>query len=282
MPHRAALVNMNVNAAVDAPRPGLSALREARTLAARTLAGLGHVEVPMLSLRTFSLACAGALAISVMGCGGEATSGTGGSGASGGDGGGTTTATTGGGGAGGDTTGGGGAGGGGAGGDTTSNGGAGGAPGGMTLTSPDITEGDAIPVAYTCKGKNISPQLDWTGSPEGTLSYALVMRDESINLVHWTIWNIPGNATGLPPNVENAKMPTNVPGSRQRPSYDGATYGYLGPCPPSKHTYQFTVYALKVATLPFVGPGDPPAADVEEAIAQNTLADATLSGTFAP
>jgi Raf kinase inhibitor-like YbhB/YbcL family protein len=185
----------------------------------------------MLSLRTFSLACAGLLAISVMGCGDDGGGGgSGGSGASGGTGGtGGDTTTAGGGGSGGDTTTAGGGGSGGAG---------GGPPEGMTLTSPDITEGGAIPVAYTCDGKNVSPQLDWTGSPAETMSYALVMRDESIDLVHWTIWNISGTATQLPTNVEKTKMPSNVPGARQLPSYDSSTYGYLGPCPPAEHTYQ--------------------------------------------
>ena len=216
----------------------------------------------MLSLRTFSLVCAGLLAISVMGCGDDGSGGTGGTGASGGSGG-----------TGGDTTTAGGGGSGGAG---------GGPPEGMTLTSPEITEGGAIPVAYTCDGKNVSPQLDWTGSPADTMSYALVMRDESIDLVHWTIWNIPGSATQLPTNVETAKMPSNVPGARQLQSYDSSTYGYLGPCPPAEHTYQFTVYALKVATLPFVGPGDPPAADVEEAIQLNKVGEASLSALYGP
>lgn len=230
----------------------------------------------MVLLRAFSLTIAGFLAISVLGCdGGDGSGGSGGtggsgaSGGSGGSGGDTTTATAGGGGTGGDATGG--AGGGGSGGGTT---------GEMKLTSPDIVEGGTIPVAYTCDGKNVSPQLDWTAGPEGTLSYALLFRDDSIDLVHWTIWNVPASATGLPTNVQLAKEPENVPGARQLQSYDGSTYGYLGPCPPSEHTYTFTAYALKIATLPFVGPGDPPGADVQEAIEMNKLAEASLTATY--
>jgi phosphatidylethanolamine-binding protein (PEBP) family uncharacterized protein len=63
---------------------------------------------------------------------------------------------------------------------------------------------------------------------------------------------------------------------------DGATwYGYTGPCPGGAlTTYPFTLYALKVATLPGLSPQSTEAA-VQQAIDGAMLAKATLTATAA-
>ena len=222
----------------------------------------------MFFLRAFSLGFAGILALWAMGCGddGPVGPGTGGSGAA---------ASGGSGGAGGATTGSGATGGSGGSGGT---GGTGGMFAGMTLTSPDITEGAAFPAAYTCAGANGSPALAWTAGPAGTMSYVVIFKDQTNGLIHSAIWDIPAELTGLPAGVEKTKNPANVPGAKQATSYDGQTYGYLGPCPNGNlHTYTFTVYAVNVATLPLVGlPSKESAADLA---VEHELADASLSGT---
>lgn len=158
----------------------------------------------------------------------------------------------------------------------TGGGGTGGMTAGMALTSPDITEGGTIPSAYTCGGKNISPQLDWTGTPAGTLSFSVVFKDETNGLIHSAIWDIPPDVMGLPTNVENAKNPANVPGAQQALAYDQQTYGYLGPCPGGElHTYTFTVYALDVGTLPIAGIASKES--VEELSLEHDLASASLT-----
>lgn len=222
----------------------------------------------MLRPRALALTFAGFFAISSIGCDGGTSGGTAGDGGSGGAGGsGGMTATGGAGGSGGAE---GGAGGGGG------AGGSGGMSAGMTLTSPEVAEGGMIPVAYTCGGKNISPQLDWTPGPAGTLSYAVIFEDESNSLIHWAIWNIPPDAMGLPTTVETAQNPSNVPGAQQALSYDQQTYGYLGPCPNGNlHTYKFTAYALDVATLPLAGIGTKESA--KDLAVEHELASASLS-----
>jgi len=158
--------------------------------------------------------------------------------------------------------------------------------GGLTLTSSAFAEGGAIPIASTCKDPanvNSSPQLSWTGAPSGTMSFAVVLTDLSLTppLVHWVIYDIPASATGLPANVEKAYAPANVAGTHQTASYDNQTRGYLGPCPPAKHTYQFEVYALLAATLP----GTTMQTTRNEAVPTITaleIAHATLKGTFTP
>jgi len=66
------------------------------------------------------------------------------------------------------------------------------------------------------------------------------------------IYDIPATATGLPAHVDNTFMPTNVTGAQQTISVMNSVIGYFGPCPPNPptHTYQFTIYALDIATLP--------------------------------
>jgi hypothetical protein len=157
-------------------------------------------------------------------------------------------------------------------------------PAGLTLTSTAFAAGGAIPAVNTCSGANTSPQLSWTGAPSGTLSFAVVLTDLSLTppLVHWVIYDIPPNATGLPANVENAYAPANVPGAHQAVSVHAPTVGYYGPCPPQPpaHNYQFAVYPLLASTLP----GSSMATTRDEAIPQITAHQvtrpATLTGNY--
>ena len=152
---------------------------------------------------------------------------------------------------------------------------------GLTLSSPVLTEGGVIDPQYSCAGANTSPQLSWSGSAAGTLSYAVVLTDKSNNLVHAAIYDIAASATGLPANVEKAYAPTNVAGAHQPLAYDNATRGYLGPCPGTQHTYEFALYALDVATLPGASTTTTRAQAVA-LIQMHDLASSTLTGTYTP
>ncbi len=48
---------------------------------------------------------------------------------------------------------------------------------GFDLTSPAFNQGEAIPRQYTCDGEDVSPPLQWTYTPEGTRSMALISDD---------------------------------------------------------------------------------------------------------
>ena len=151
----------------------------------------------------------------------------------------------------------------------------------FVLTSPALTEGGAIMPENACAGANTSPQLAWAGAPSGTQSYAVVLTDQSINLVHWVIYDMPGDLVGLPVNVEKTYTPVSVTGAHQTTSYQAATRGYLGPCPPNIHTYQFVVYAVDVATLP----GVMVQTTRDQAIATinaHKVGYASLTGTYTP
>ena len=106
-----------------------------------------------------------------------------------------------------------------------------------------------------------------------------MLTDTSISLVHWVIYDIPGNATGLPAGVDDGYEPANVPGAHQPIGLQAPDRGYHGPCPPAKHFYQFAVYAFPEATLP----GATMDTTKEDAVSEITAhggAVATLLGSY--
>lgn len=144
----------------------------------------------------------------------------------------------------------------------------------LEVTSSIFDEGGDIPVAYTCDGENISPDLQWTGAPSGTKSFAVIVDDpDAGGFTHWLVFGIPANAAGLPPGVKNEPELAN--GSRQGTNSFG-DIGYGPPCPPqgSAHTYTFQVYALDTEITLEPGAG---AKDVLEEIEGHVLALGELS-----
>jgi Raf kinase inhibitor-like YbhB/YbcL family protein len=127
--------------------------------------------------------------------------------------------------------------------------------GNMELTSPVFENGGEIPSKYTCEGENINPPLAISEVPEGTKSLALIMFDPDVpqeikeqkdieGWDHWQVWNIPATTTEISENSN--------PGTEGKQT--GGNMGYTGPCPPkdmepSKHRYEFTLFALDVDTL---------------------------------
>lgn len=114
------------------------------------------------------------------------------------------------------------------------------------ITSSAFEEGGTIPTKYTCDGPDLSPPLKWSGAPERTKSFALICDDPDAPMgtwVHWVIYNIPGEATGLPEGVSADR--TLESGAKQGLT-DFKRVGYGGPCPPRGpvHRYYFKLYAV--------------------------------------
>ena len=114
------------------------------------------------------------------------------------------------------------------------------------ITSTAFKEGGYISRQYTGEGQDVSPPLSWTGTPAGTKSFALICDDPDApakTWVHWVIYNIPANATGLPEAIP--KKDALPDGSRQGVT-DFGRVGYGGPMPPRgpAHRYFFKLYAL--------------------------------------
>jgi Raf kinase inhibitor-like YbhB/YbcL family protein len=159
-----------------------------------------------------------------------------------------------------------------------------GAQAAFALESSAFSDRGFMSGLYVCGATAVSPPLSWTAGPSGTQSYAVVMvgPDQSgvADAYHWVIWNIPATTTDLPEGVAQLTMPPDPAGSSQLATgVDGSMWpGYAGPCPSLPGTpYTFTVYALKVATLPGVTSAST-TAQVVAAIQANMLESAELTG----
>ncbi len=156
----------------------------------------------------------------------------------------------------------------------------------FTIKSSSVTAGAPIGDEFTCQGKAFgagsSPDLSWEGAPEGTLSFAVLLKDQSIwnasqtaadepdigdedpnHSFHWAIWDIPAVTTSLPKALPITQFPlgnTAQQLSGGPPFISPGAYGYFGPCPnlmtlavgapaDAPHNDAFILYALKVAQL---------------------------------
>ena len=123
----------------------------------------------------------------------------------------------------------------------------------MSLTVP-WTNGGAVPLKYTQAGAEVSPALSWSGAPDSTKSFVLLVTDLSVAAVggadgplHWLVWNIPGTATSLPEAVPQG--PT-LPGGIQQISMSGPYYrGPGAPATSMPHTYMFELFALDTTVV---------------------------------
>ena len=159
-------------------------------------------------------------------------------------------------------------------------------PPGMRLVSTAWPDGGQIPLKHTSAGMSISPALQWSSVPPGTVSFVLLFKDPDVaqnkglgDVTHWLVWNIPGTATGLPEGVPTgAQMPD---GSRQislrGPQYMGPGAGPNGPF----HHYTFELYALDTATdIPPGANANETRANVFKAIDGHVLAKAVYVGLY--
>jgi Raf kinase inhibitor-like YbhB/YbcL family protein len=163
-------------------------------------------------------------------------------------------------------------------------GGGGGFPPPLKITVAGYSDGADIPDKYTCavKPPGGSPQIDWTGAPAGTMSFALIFHDGDLHpgktftdVTHWIAWNIPGSSTGLAAGVAAGDL---ADGTRQGANI-GRQNAYMGPCPPPglPHHYTLDVYALD-SKLDL--PATTARADVEKAISGHILASGVYNGVF--
>jgi len=118
--------------------------------------------------------------------------------------------------------------------------------GSLNIISPAFKHKSNIPIRYTCDGENISPPLKWSGAPEETKSFAIICDDPDAPMgtfVHWVIFNIPADSTGLKEALPGKKK-LNSTAIQGKNSF--GKIGYLGPCPPKgkPHRYYFKLYAL--------------------------------------
>jgi phosphatidylethanolamine-binding protein (PEBP) family uncharacterized protein len=99
--------------------------------------------------------------------------------------------------------------------------------------------------------------MEWTAHPEAK-SYAVSLLDTEGG-THWVMYDIPTTVTKLPDNLmRGMQMAPEVPGAKHTRFSGGNPFGYFGPGAGCR-TYQFHVYALKVANLAGVDAASPTA-----------------------
>lgn len=152
--------------------------------------------------------------------------------------------------------------------------------GAFELQSPDIRNGAPIATeqVYTrCGGQNVSPALVWRDAPAGTQGFAVTAIDHNASPNDWSHWIL----IGIPAGVTSLAKGAAPPAGAHAVMTDFGDEGYGGPCPPQGsgvHHYEFTVWALRTASVQF--PPHATAKDVAVTLEKDALGKASITGTF--
>ena len=172
----------------------------------------------------------------------------------------------------------------------------------FTVSSPDLASGTFDKKftlnAFGCTGSNVSPAIQWSNVPAGTKSLALQVQDKNAaagnGFWHWTVYNIPASASGLPRGAGNAtaSLPAPAFGGANDFVDTGATGqngNYGGPCTPvgdKPHHYVFTLYALSIddvqaaADIPKTGTPDLYSFIMNKGLGVKLLGKATFTASY--
>ncbi|EOD63699.1 YbhB/YbcL family Raf kinase inhibitor-like protein [Amycolatopsis vancoresmycina] len=152
----------------------------------------------------------------------------------------------------------------------------------FTVTSTGVTDGGALPPAQL-SGQDRSPQLSWSGAPDGTRSYAVTVYDPDAptgsGFWHWAVADIPATVTELPEGAGDDTGSGLPEGAFQLPN-DARVARFLGAAPPAghgPHRYFVVVHALDVESIGV--PADATPAVLGFTMAAHTLGRAVLTAT---
>ena len=133
----------------------------------------------------------------------------------------------------------------------------------LSVTSTAWPDGGEVPMKHGGRGENKSPAFEfhWSlgpnpvAAPTELQSYAVLFHDldnssnrTTVDTLHWSAFNIPGTATGLPEGLGPGDLPD---GTRNGPGIGGRggnPSAYVGPGsgPGPFHHYVFEFYALDI------------------------------------
>jgi Raf kinase inhibitor-like YbhB/YbcL family protein len=151
------------------------------------------------------------------------------------------------------------------------------------IRSAAFHNGDAIPKIYSGEGKDISPPLEFTRPPKGTLEMALLVEDPDAPQpqpwVHWILYGLSPELRTLPEGVEAGQASLSHPKVHQGKNSFGKI-GYGGPMPPPGHGwhhYHFKLFALDV---PLKFQSVPSKPEFMKAIHGHVIAESELVGLY--
>ena len=138
----------------------------------------------------------------------------------------------------------------------------------MELISSDFQEGSEIPKKFGYKHENEQPNVEFGSIPSEAKTLAIIMDDPDAMKavgkvwVHWLTYHGINDTTKIEGKTDFGEI------------------GYGGPAPPDgRHTYIFKGYALDTSLNLKEGFSKQ---ELEDAMKDHILAQAKLTGTFAP
>lgn len=159
----------------------------------------------------------------------------------------------------------------------------------FTLTSTDLVDGGTLDRPQVSGimgpgGDDASPQLSWSGAPEGTKSFAVTVYDPyaptGSGFWHWAVADLPADTTSLPAGAGD-DTGSGLPEGAVQLTNDGGLARYVGAAPPAghgPHTYFVAVHALDVEKIGVDESASP--AYLGFNLHFHTLARAVISATF--
>ena len=127
-------------------------------------------------------------------------------------------------------------------------------------TSKDVADGEQVPPAqrsgiFGAGGQDISPQLSWSGFPDGTRSFVVTIYDPDAPTAsgfwHWAVVDIPASVTELPTGAGD-EAGSGLPAGAIQLRGDGGSARYIGAAPPEghgPHRYFIVAHAVDVESL---------------------------------
>lgn len=150
----------------------------------------------------------------------------------------------------------------------------------LKLTSPAFDEGDWIPMKYSARGEDISPELRIENIIDKAVSLVVTFDDASHplfpNYNHWIMWNVPVVSV-ISEGIPKGAVITNPFEANQGKAY--GKHCYKGPKPPLKTTHQY-VYTIYVLDCRLEISNDSMKEHVLSKIEGHILQKATLVGKF--
>lgn len=146
---------------------------------------------------------------------------------------------------------------------------------GIDLKSSAFQDRSFLPRRYALEGENVSPPLNWSGTPDDAAELVLLCEDPdapSGTFVHWIVVGIDPHSEGVAAGQDPPRGTGLVNGFGER--------GWGGPHPPpgdEAHHYLFRLYALRE---PCVLPDSPSAEDVHRAVEEREIASGDLVGLY--
>jgi len=151
----------------------------------------------------------------------------------------------------------------------------------FAVTSTDVRDGQPLTDDQVAAKGNRSPQLSWSGAPEGTKSFVVTCFDPDAptpsGFWHWVLVDVPADVTSLDTGAATGRLPGNAFHCRN----DGGEKGFMGAAPPQgdqPHRYFFVVHAVGEESLGVDSEASP--AVVSFNLAFKSLGRAIIHGTY--